>query len=94
MVFNVRCFNCGEFKVRLILGGRAIIHARCHGCEKNLLAEIMEFEQQVMAELQAEPVEAEEDEEMNEDTASHSISSLTSKGSDEDTRASLQASSS
>ncbi len=49
MVFNVRCFKCGEPEVRLVLGGRAIIHARCHGCESNLLAEVMEFEQEVAA---------------------------------------------
>ena len=53
MVFNVRCFKCGEPDVRLILGGRAIIHARCHGCESNLLAEVMEFEQEVIARVAA-----------------------------------------
>ena len=50
MVFNVRCYKCGEHEVRLVLGGRAIIHARCHGCDSNLLAEIMDFEQQIMDE--------------------------------------------
>ena len=47
MVFDVRCFKCGEPEVRLVLGGRNIIHARCHACESNLLAEVMEFERQV-----------------------------------------------
>ena len=50
MVFNVRCYKCGENQVRLVLGGRAIIHARCHGCDSNLLAEIMDFEQQIIDE--------------------------------------------
>lgn len=31
------------------MGGRSIIHARCHGCGANLLAEVMEFEQEVCA---------------------------------------------
>ena len=53
MVFNVRCFKCGEHQVRLVLGGRAIIHARCHGCDSNLLAEVMKFEKQVYAEMAA-----------------------------------------
>ncbi len=47
MVFTVRCFKCGDKDVRLIMGGRSIIHARCHSCEANLLAEVMEFEQEV-----------------------------------------------
>ncbi len=54
MVFNVRCYKCGENEVRLVLGGRAIIHARCHGCDSNLLAEIMELE----AECEARRAEA------------------------------------
>lgn len=49
MVFNVRCFKCGQPEVRLVLGGRSIIHAQCHGCETNLLAEVMKFEQEVAA---------------------------------------------
>lgn len=49
MVFNVRCFKCGEQSVRLILGGRAIIHARCHACESNLLAEVMELQEEAEA---------------------------------------------
>lgn len=57
MVFNVRCFKCGEPEVRLVLGGRAIIHARCHGCDSNLLAEIMEFEQEIYAEGEETVVE-------------------------------------
>jgi DNA-directed RNA polymerase subunit N (RpoN/RPB10) len=48
LVFTVRCFKCGEKDVRLIMGGRSIIHARCHECGANLLAEVMEFEEQVM----------------------------------------------
>jgi hypothetical protein len=30
-----------------VLGGRAILHARCHSCGSNLLAEVLEFEQEV-----------------------------------------------
>lgn len=45
MVFQVRCFKCGAHEVRLILGGRQILHARCQSCHTNLLAEVMAFEQ-------------------------------------------------
>ena len=45
MVFTVRCFKCGQESVRLVLGGRAILHARCHGCNTNLLAEVLELEE-------------------------------------------------
>lgn len=48
MVFQVCCFKCNENKVRLVLGGREIIHARCQACNSNLLAEILEFEQEVI----------------------------------------------
>ncbi len=48
MVFTVRCFKCGEPAVRLVLGGRAILHARCHSCSANLLSEVLEFEQEVI----------------------------------------------
>ena len=48
MVFKVRCFKCGEQEARLILGGREIIHAQCHACDSNLLAEVLEFEQEVL----------------------------------------------
>ncbi len=44
MVFTVRCFKCGETAVRLVLGGRRILHAKCEGCQTNLLEEVMEFE--------------------------------------------------
>lgn len=47
MVFTVRCFKCGEKDVRLIMGGRSIIHARCHSCGANLLADVMEFEEEI-----------------------------------------------
>ena len=50
MVFTVRCFKCGESAVRLVLGGRAILHARCHACGSNLLAEVFDFEQEVARE--------------------------------------------
>lgn len=46
MVFTVRCFRCGEDAVRLVLGGRAILHARCQACDANLLAEVLEFEEE------------------------------------------------
>ncbi|QDG49947.1 hypothetical protein FIV42_04090 [Persicimonas caeni] len=29
------------------MGGRSIIHARCHDCGANLLAEVMDFEEEV-----------------------------------------------
>ena len=45
MVFTVRCFKCGEHAVRLVLGGRAILHARCQACDANLLAEVLDFEE-------------------------------------------------
>lgn len=47
MVFTVRCFECGRKDARVIMGGRSIIHARCHACGTNLLDEVMTFEQQV-----------------------------------------------
>jgi hypothetical protein len=47
LVFTVRCYKCGESAVRLVLGGRAILHARCHACSSNLLAEVLEFEQEI-----------------------------------------------
>ena len=47
MVFTVRCFKCGEDAVRLVLGGRAILHARCQACDANLLAEVLEFEEEI-----------------------------------------------
>jgi hypothetical protein len=49
MVFTVRCFKCGAQDVKLILGGRQILHARCQSCHTNLLAEILAFEQSVIA---------------------------------------------
>lgn len=51
MVFDVRCFKCGEHQARLVLGGRSIIHARCHACGANLLAEVMALEQEAMEEM-------------------------------------------
>jgi len=45
VVFTVRCFKCGQESVRLVLGGRAILHARCHNCSSNLLAEVLELEE-------------------------------------------------
>lgn len=44
MVFTVRCFKCGSGSVRLVLGGRKILHAKCEDCNSNLLKEVMEFE--------------------------------------------------
>lgn len=49
MVFTVRCYKCGEVAVRLIMGGRAILHARCQACHANLLDEVMTFEAEVAA---------------------------------------------
>lgn len=49
MVFTVRCFKCGAQDVKLILGGRQILHARCQSCQTNLLAEILAFEQALVA---------------------------------------------
>ncbi len=31
------------------MGGRSILHARCHSCGANLLAEVMDFEEEVNA---------------------------------------------
>lgn len=53
MVLIVRCFKCGQQDVRLIVGGRSIIHARCHSCGANLLEEVMAFEAEVQAEAAA-----------------------------------------
>lgn len=53
MVLIVRCFKCGQQDVRLIVGGRSIIHARCHSCGANLLEEVMEFEAEIQAETAA-----------------------------------------
>lgn len=57
MVFTVRCYKCGQEAVRLVLGGRAILHARCHACNANLLAEVLEFEERAkhVQVAQAEP---------------------------------------
>lgn len=46
MVFTVRCFKCGSDSVRLIMGNRAILHAKCHDCSTNLLAEVLALEEQ------------------------------------------------
>jgi uncharacterized membrane protein YqiK len=53
VVFRVRCFMCGAHDVRLILGGREIIHARCQACNTNLLAEVHAIEAEAMEELEA-----------------------------------------
>jgi hypothetical protein len=37
------------------MGGRSIIHARCHSCEANLLAEVMAFEEEVCNTRPANP---------------------------------------
>lgn len=57
MVFTVRCFKCGENDVRLIMGGRSIIHARCHSCEANLLDEVMQFEEHACGDEPVPPPE-------------------------------------
>lgn len=46
MVLTVRCFKCGEDAARLVLGGRAILQARCEACDANLLAEVLELEEE------------------------------------------------
>lgn len=45
VVLTVRCFLCGEHAVRLIMGGRQILHARCQACRANVLAEVVAIEQ-------------------------------------------------
>ena len=55
MVFTVRCYKCGQEAVRLVLGGRAILHARCHSCNANLLAEVLEFEEKSKQAPAAQP---------------------------------------
>ena len=47
MVFTVRCFKCGDHAVRLVLGGRTILHAKCEACGANLLDEVMQFELEI-----------------------------------------------
>lgn len=47
MVQTVRCYKCGAEAVRLITGGRKIIHAKCDGCDTNLLEEVVEFQEEV-----------------------------------------------
>jgi len=44
VVLTVRCFLCGEPSVRLIMGGRQILHARCQACHSNVLAEVLALE--------------------------------------------------
>ena len=64
MVFTVRCYKCGEDAVRLVLGGRAILHARCQACDANLLAEVLEFEDKVRRKCEGsdgEQTESEDD---------------------------------
>lgn len=45
MVLTVRCYQCGENAVRLIMAGRQIMQARCRACGANVLAEILALEQ-------------------------------------------------
>ena len=62
MVFTVRCYKCGENSVRLVLGGRAILHARCQACSANLLAEVLALEKEVERHRNDRPDTAEFDE--------------------------------
>lgn len=50
VIHKVRCFKCGAPDVRLVMGSRQIIHARCKACDANLLAEILGLEQEVRKE--------------------------------------------
>lgn len=61
MVFTVRCYKCGEDAVRLVLGGRAILHARCHACNSNLLAEVLGLEEEILQSKTDDPVQAADD---------------------------------
>lgn len=77
MVFNVRCFKCGERDVRLVLGGRAILHARCHSCKSNLLAEVMALEEEVLARKEAMSQEYyEEESPFNESPTTRTIPAM------------------
>ena len=58
MVFTVRCYKCGQESVRLVLGGRAILHARCHSCNANLLAEVLEYEERARRAAKVAPDQA------------------------------------
>lgn len=58
MVFTVRCYKCGQESVRLVLGGRAILHARCHSCNANLLAEVLEYEERARRAAKVSPDQA------------------------------------
>lgn len=46
MVLTVRCFKCGSHDARVVMGGREILQARCDDCDSNLLAEVLELEQE------------------------------------------------
>ena len=54
MIYTTRCFKCGEMAVRLIMGGRSIIHARCQACNATLLDEVLRFEAEVGADAEPE----------------------------------------
>lgn len=45
--------------MRLIMGGRAILHARCQACHANLLDEVMTFEAEVAARGDADAAQQE-----------------------------------
>ncbi|MEZ4459680.1 MAG: hypothetical protein R3E66_08090 [bacterium] len=44
--------------MRLVLGGRAILHARCHSCNANLLAEVLEYEERARRAAKVSPDQA------------------------------------
>lgn len=69
MVFEVRCFKCGAHAAQIVLGGRRIIHARCHACDANLLAEVLEFERAVEQEMAIDDGDPPTIETLDEDTS-------------------------
>lgn len=81
MVLTVRCFKCREDDVRLIVGGRSIIHARCHSCGTNLLEEVMEFEAEVIAQAQRDESLHTTAEQQAVETPSEDLSTLNSETS-------------
>ena len=69
MVFEVRCFKCGAQAAQIVLGGRRIIHARCHACDANLLAEVLEIERAVEQDLADDDDDPPTLETLDEDTS-------------------------
>ena len=55
MVITVRCFICHEHAVRVIMGGRDILQARCKACGANILAKVMQIQKECEAQAMRRP---------------------------------------